>query len=450
MQPWKADSWRALPAHQQPVWPADGQLNAVISEIAALPPLVTSGEIAELKRQFAEAASGERFLLHGGDCAESFEGCGSSPITNQLKILLQMSLVLTHASRKRVIRVGRFAGQYAKPRSAELETRGGVSLPVYRGDNINRPEFTLAARTPNPQLLLRGYERSALTLNFIRALVDGGFADLHHPEQWNLDWVAHSPLASEYKRMVDAIGQGLQFMETLAGVRVHQMQRVDFFTSHECLVLELEQAQTRQVPRRSGWWNLSTHFPWLGARTGAIDDAHVEYLRGIENPIGVKVGSDRTPSELIALCDRLNPQREAGRIVLIHRMGARKIATDLPPLVDGISRAKIPVLWVCDPMHGNTETVVVQGGTNAPMSVKTRKFAHILAELEQAFEIHAAAGTVLGGVHFELTGENVTECMGGARGLVESDLARAYQSSLDPRLNYEQALEMAMLVARRM
>ncbi|MSR69321.1 MAG: 3-deoxy-7-phosphoheptulonate synthase [Phycisphaerales bacterium] len=449
MQPWTADSWRSRPARQQPAWPDDRQLNAVLGEIGALPPLVTSGEITELKSQLAAAASGERFLLHGGDCAESFAGCRSSPITNQLKILLQMSLVLTHASRKRVIRIGRFAGQYAKPRSVELETQGRVSLPVYRGDNINRPEFSLAARTPNPQLLLRGYERSALTLNFIRALVDGGFADLHHPEQWNLDWVVHSPLAAEYKRIVDAIGQGLQFMETLAGVRVHQMQRVDFFTSHECLVLDLEQAQTRQVPRRSGWWNLSTHFPWLGARTGALEDAHVEYLRGIENPIGIKVNADRTAAELIALCARLNPSREAGRIVLIHRMGAHQIAAALPPLVEAIAHAKIPVLWVCDPMHGNTELVLVKTATLAAVAVKTRKFAHILAELEQAFEIHAAAGTVLGGVHFELTGENVTECMGGARGLVESDLARAYHSSLDPRLNYEQALEMALLVARR-
>ncbi len=450
MQPWTADAWRSLPARQQPAWPADGQLAEVLAQIAALPPLVTSGEIAELKSQLAAAATGERFLLHGGDCAESFEGCRSSSITNQLKILLQMSLVLTHASRKRVVRVGRFAGQYAKPRSIEVETRGGVSLPTFRGDNINRPEFTQEARTPNPQLLLRGYERSALTLNFIRALVDGGFADLHHPEQWNLDWVVHSPLAAEYKRMVDAIGQGLQFMETLAGVRVHQMQRVDFFTSHECLVLDLEQAQTRQVPRRSGWWNLSTHLPWLGARTGAINEAHVEYLRGIENPIGIKVSSDRTAADLVALCERLNPQRESGRIVLIHRMGAHQIAATLPPLLHAIMRAKVPVLWVCDPMHGNTETVVVQRGEQGAVPVKTRKFAHILAELEQAFEIHAAAGSILGGVHFELTGDNVTECLGGARGLVESDLARAYHSSLDPRLNYEQALEMALLVARRM
>ncbi|MSQ91003.1 MAG: 3-deoxy-7-phosphoheptulonate synthase [Phycisphaerales bacterium] len=447
---WSPDSWRSRRATQQPAWPDAADCARVLAEIKSLPPLVTSGEISALKSQLAESARGERFVLHGGDCAESFEGCRSSAITNQLKILLQMSLVLTHASRRRVIRIGRFAGQYAKPRSAEQEVRDGVSLQSFRGDNVNRPEFTRAARTPNPQLLLRGYERSALTLNFVRALVDGGFADLHHPEKWNLDWVGHSPLAAEYTRMVDAIGQGLRFMETLAGVQVHQMQRVDFFTSHECLLLELEEAQTRQVPRREGWWNLSTHFPWLGARTGQIDGAHAEYLRGIENPIGVKVGPDHRPSELVDLCKWLNPKGEAGRIVLIHRFGAHQIAAKLPALIDAVAADACPVLWVCDPMHGNTETVIPQSGAGAGVPVKTRKFAHILAELEQAFEIHKAKGSILGGVHFELTGENVSECTGGARGLSDSDLSRAYQTTVDPRLNYEQALEMALLVARRM
>lgn len=412
--------------------------------------MVTSGEVSALKEQLAQAAAGERFLLHGGDCAESFDGCTSGLITGKLKILLQMSLVLTHASRKRVIRVGRFAGQYAKPRSEEIEKQGDVSLPAFRGDNVNRSPFTAAARTPDASLLLRGYERSALTLNFIRALVDGGFADLHHPEQWNLEWVGHSPLAAEYKRMVDAIGEGLRFMESLAGVQVHQMQRVDFYTSHECLLLELESAQTKQVPRRSGWWNLSTHFPWLGARTTALDEAHVEYLRGIANPIGVKVSPQLPPSQLTALIHRLNPSNEPGRIVLIHRMGAHQIARDLPAVIDAVAAAKQSVLWVCDPMHGNTESVLVHDAQGRARSVKTRKFAHILAELEQAFEIHASKGSILGGVHFELTGENVTECTGGARGLADSDLALAYQSALDPRLNYEQALEMALLVARRM
>jgi 3-deoxy-7-phosphoheptulonate synthase len=446
---WTPGSWRARPVRQQPPWPSREHLDETLRCIAALPPLVTSGEIASLKSQLADAAAGTRFLLHGGDCAESFDQCCATPITNQLKILLQMSLVLTHASRRRVIRVGRFAGQYAKPRSEEIETRDGLSLPAYRGDNVNHPEFTPAARAPDPMLLLRGYERAALTLNFIRALVDGGFADLHHPEQWNLDWVAHSPLAVEYTRMVDAIGQGLQFMETLAGVRVHQMQRVDFYTSHECLLLDLEEAQTRQVPRRSGWWNLSTHFPWLGVRTANLDEAHVEYLSGIENPIGIKVSRTMAPSTLVELVARLNPSGEPGRITLIHRFGAHSVAAALPPLIEAVGRAKQSVLWVCDPMHGNTESVrPVNGASGAP--VKTRKFAHILAELEQSFEIHRTKGSVLGGVHFELTGENVTECTGGARGLSDDDLSRAYRSAVDPRLNYEQALEMALLVARRM
>ncbi|MSR29060.1 MAG: 3-deoxy-7-phosphoheptulonate synthase [Phycisphaerales bacterium] len=447
---WTPDSWRSQKVRQQPAWPSRKALDATVEQIAALPPLVASGEIAALKTQLAEAASGNRFLLHGGDCAESFEGCRATPITNQLKILLQMSLVLTHASRRRVIRIGRFAGQYAKPRTEENETRDGVTLPAYRGDNVNRPEFTEFGRTPDPALLLRGYERSALTLNFIRALVDGGFADLHHPEQWNLDWVGHSPLAVEYTRMVDAIGQSLRFMETLAGVRVHQMQRVDFYTSHECLLLDLEQAQTRQVPRRDGWWNLSTHFPWLGARTSNLEEGHVEYLSGIENPIGIKVSPDSAPRDVVALCQRLNPSDEPGRITLIHRMGAHRIAQQLPPIIDAVALSGARVVWVCDPMHGNTETVRPVGGPRAGQPVKTRKFAHILAELEQAFEIHRTKGTVLGGVHFELTGENVTECTGGARGLGDDDLAGAYRSAIDPRLNYEQALEMALLVARRM
>ncbi len=337
---WTPGSWRTFPVRQQPPWPSRDALATVLRQVAALPPLVTSSEIAALKAQLADAASGSRFLLHGGDCAESFDQCCASPITNQLKILLQMSLVLTHASRRRVIRVGRFAGQYAKPRSDEVETREGQSLPSYRGDNVNRPEFTLEARTPDPSLLLRGYERSALTLNFIRALVDGGFADLHHPEQWNLDWVAHSPLAAEYTRMVDAIGQGLQFMETLAGVRVHQMQRVDFYTSHECLLLDLEEAQTRQVPRREGWWNLSTHFPWLGARTAKLAEAHVEYLSGIENPIGIKLSPTMDATELVALVHRLNPADEPGRITLIHRLGAHQVGSLLPRLMSGFGLAQ--------------------------------------------------------------------------------------------------------------
>lgn len=444
MSDWSPDSWREKPAAQQPVYSDVAALEAVCAQLAHLPPLVTSWEIESLKTQIAEAQRGERFLLQGGDCAESFDDCESSKIADKLKILLQMSLVLVHGTRKRVIRVGRFAGQYAKPRTVETETNGGRTLPSYRGDIVNRVEFDEAGRTPDPLLLLRGYERAALTLNFIRALIDGGFADLHHPEYWDLDFVKHSPQASEYQKMVESIGHSLRFMETLSGVRVGQLSRVDFFTSHEGLHLLYERAQTRQVPHREGWYNLSTHFPWIGLRTANTDGAHVEYFRGIRNPIAVKIGAGgplTTPDALLALLDVLNPSNEPGRMTLITRFGAHGIAKGLPPFVEAVARAKRHVLWVCDPMHGNTEK------TSA--GIKTRKFEHILAELEQAFEVHRRAGTYMGGVHFELTGENVSECTGGARGLNEDDLKRAYRTQVDPRLNYEQALEMAMIIARR-
>ena len=446
---WTPQSWRDYPSTQQPVYPDQAALGRTLDELRALPPLVTSYEIESLKSQIAESARGDRFILWGGDCAESFADCNSSAIAAKLKILLQMSLVLVHGTRRRITRIGRFAGQYAKPRSAMTEVRDGVELPSFRGDNVNRPEFTLAARTPDPALLLRGYERSALTLNFIRALVDGGFADLHHPENWDLAFVKHSPLAAEYQRMVDSIGESLRFMETLAGGTITQMQRVDFYTSHELLVLDYEAALTRQVPRREGWFNLSTHIPWIGMRPNAGDGAHIEFCRGIRNPVGVKVGPGTTPDALLATIRTITPDNEPGRVVLITRFGAHAIGRGLPPLVAAVRDAGLHAAWVCDPMHGNTETVVPTGGPWAGKSVKTRKFGHILAEVEQAFEIHRAAGTALAGVHIELTGEDVSECTGGARGLSDDDLSRAYRSQVDPRLNYEQALELAMLIARR-
>jgi 3-deoxy-7-phosphoheptulonate synthase len=411
-----------------------------MAQLARLPPLVTSWEIESLKKQLAEASQGRRFLLQGGDCAERFEDCEPADITNKLKILLQMSLVLVHGTQRRVIRVGRFAGQYAKPRTEEFETRDGRTLPSYCGDLINAPAFDDASRTPDPQRMLRGYERAALTLNFIRSLVDGGFADLHHPEYWDLGFVHHSPRAGEYQRVVASIGESLRFMETLAGASVGEINRVDFFTSHEALHLPYEEAQTRRVPRRAGWYNLSAHFPWLGVRTGDLDGAHVEYLRGIANPIAVKVGTGATRQWLQGLLDVLHPGDESGRLTLIHRLGAERIAELLPSLIETVQASGKRVLWCCDPMHGNTRRTA--GG------VKTRSFDDIVRELEQAFEIHHRMGTYLGGVHVEVTGENVTECVGGARGLSESDLGRDYQSHVDPRLNYEQALEMALLIAR--
>jgi 3-deoxy-7-phosphoheptulonate synthase len=439
---WSPASWQTKPALQQPNYPDARAVEDVVREMSLLPPLVTSWEIERLKSQLAEAASGERFLLQGGDCAESFEECTSPSITNKLKILLQMSLVLVHGARRRVIRVGRFAGQYAKPRSEDLETRDGITLPSYRGDLINRVAFTVADRTPDPRLMLRGYERAALTINFIRALIDGGFADLHHPEYWDLDWVQHSPHADEYNRRVAAIRDSLHFLESLAGPQAGEINRVDYFTSHEALQLLYEQAQTRRVPRRAGWYNLSTHFPWLGMRTAQVGGAHVEYLRGIANPIGVKVGANATPAGLLEIADVLDPHREPGRLTFIHRFGHAKVADKLPPLIDAVRRAGRTVLWVCDPMHGNTETL--------SNGYKTRRFENILAELESAFDLHEQAGSHLGGVHFELSGDDVTECIGGARGIQDEDLRRAYRSQVDPRLNYEQALEMALRIAQRM
>ncbi|MDX2150830.1 MAG: 3-deoxy-7-phosphoheptulonate synthase class II [Bryobacteraceae bacterium] len=439
---WSPSSWQAKPALQQPVYDDPAELSRIVAELAHLPPLVTSWEVEALKAQLAEAAAGQRFVLQGGDCAERFQDCHAPTITNQLKILLQMSLVLIQGSRKRVTRIGRFAGQYAKPRTADTETRNGLTLPSYRGDLVNRPEFTPEARRPDPCLLLRGYERAALTLNFARSLAEGGFADLHHPEYWDLDFVQHSPLADEFHRMAETVREALVFMENVLGVRHHELEEVDFYTSHEGLHLHYEQAQTRRVPRRQGYYNLSCHLPWIGVRTADADGAHVEYFRGIRNPIAVKIGATTSPAHLCRLLEALDPCGEPGRLTLIHRFGVSKIAAALPPLIDVVQRSGKQVLWICDPMHGNTRT--------AGNGYKTRNFEEIEAELEHAFDIHAARGSYLGGMHIELTGDNVTECVGGARGLTEADLERAYKSEVDPRLNYEQALEIAMLAARRM
>jgi 3-deoxy-7-phosphoheptulonate synthase len=426
---------------QQPAYANASALASALAEVRRLPPLVTSWEVLALKRQLAEAAAGRRFLLQGGDCAESFADCDSATISNRLKVLLQMSVVLIHGLKLPVVRVGRFAGQYAKPRSAETETRDGVTLPSYRGDIINGPGFSAAEREADPRRLVRAHACSAMTMNFVRALIDGGFADLHHPEYWELGWLEHSPRAREYREMVASIGEAVRFMETLAGEPIGSFSRVDFYTSHEALLLHYEQALTRQVPRQWGWFNLSTHYPWIGMRTADLDGAHVEYFRGIRNPIGIKIGPSVTPDQLVELARVLNPANEPGRLTFIHRMGAAKIADRLPPLLHAIRREGAEVLWCCDPMHGNTESL--ENG------IKTRRFDNIAAELEQAFDLHAAAGTRLGGVHLELTGEDVTECLGGARALAADDLQRAYRSTVDPRLNYEQSLELAMLIVRK-
>jgi len=442
MTKWAPGTWRTKPAAQQATYASAADLAKAVSQLASFPPLVTSWEVEELKSQLGKAALGQRFLLQGGDCSENLSDCTADGITSKLKILLQMSLVLVQGSQKPVIRVGRFAGQYAKPRSEEFETREGVTLPTYRGDLVNRPGFTPEEREPDPHLLVRAYEHSALTLNFIRALVKGGFADHHHPENWDLDFTRHSPLAGEYRNIAQRLTDSLRFMESILGVSAAEMKWVDFFTSHEGLHLVYEEAQTRRVPRREPWYNLSTHFPWIGLRTTDPKGAHVEYFRGIANPIGVKVGPGTTASKLVELVEILNPGNEAGRLTLIHRFGKKGIAEYLPEAIEAVRSTGRMVLWCCDPMHGNTQ--LTGEGT------KTRHFDDILSELEQAFAIHRKCGSCLGGIHIELTGENVTECLGGARNLKDADLKRAYRSQVDPRLNYEQAMEMAMLIARLM
>jgi 3-deoxy-7-phosphoheptulonate synthase len=425
-------------------------VDAAVKDLRRLPPLVTSWEIERLRSLIAEAQEGKRFVLQGGDCAETLADCRSETITNKLKILLQMSLVLVHGVKKPVVRIGRFAGQYAKPRSSATETREvngqKVTLPSYFGDLFNSAEFTAAARRPDPALMVRGYKHSALTLNFIRSLVDGGFADLHHPEYWDLSFFAHASLSpslrEEYQRMTANLADGLRFMEALGEKAVDDLTRVEFFTSHEGLSLDYESAQTRTVPRRAGHYNLSTHFPWIGERTRSLDGAHVEFFRGIRNPIGIKIGPKAAGDEVVALCERLNPGNESGRLALICRMGAANVAANLPRIVESVQKAGKKVLWMCDPMHGNQ--------TTTSTGIKTRSFDAICSELEASCDVHKKLGTVLGGVHFELTGEDVTECVGGAAGVTEADLSTNYVSLCDPRLNYQQSLEMTFLLSRKL
>lgn len=438
---WSPTSWREKKALQQPTYPDPDALQDALDRVAALPPLVTSWEVETLKTELARAARGERFLLQGGECAETFADCRADVITSRLKIMLQMSLVLTYGLNTPVTRVGRFAGQYAKPRSSPTQSRNGQTLPSYRGDSINGRAFTPEAREPDPQRMVQAYTTSSLTLNLVRGLTDGGFADLRHPEYWDLDFMEHSPLAEEYHSIVTAIEDSIDFLETVAATSLDALERVNFYTSHEALLLPYEEAVTRTVPHKPGHYNLSTHMPWVGKRTNQPENAHVEYARGIRNPIGLKVGPAMTASELTDLVRLLDPEDEPGRLTLITRFGADDVGDRLPGLIEAVQSTGQSVLWICDPMHGNTE--------KTDSGIKTRRFSTILSELEQTVDIHAAEGSHLGGVHFELTGEDVTECVGGARGLKEADLERAYKSYVDPRLNYEQALEMAFSLIRK-
>lgn len=440
MQQWSATSWKKFEYRQAATYPNQQALDKTCEQLSHFPPLVTSGEIKLLKNQLALASQGKAFVLQGGDCAESFADCHSDIIANKLKIILQMSLVLLHGLRKPIIRIGRIAGQYAKPRSSDLETQGNLSLPSYRGDLVNAPEFSEDKRIPNPKLMLQGYSCAAMTLNFIRGLVAGGFADLHNTKQWDLDFIKHSKRADEFNALVKAIGDALDFMDTIDGLRTSPLNKIDFFTSHEALHLHYESAQTRQL-KDGNWYDLSTHFPWIGMRTATLDSAHLEFLRGVSNPVGIKVGPSATGEWLQSIIKTINPQNEAGRLSLITRFGHDKIAKLLPPLITAAQQTGINIVWLSDPMHGNTHATVD--------GIKTRDFDDILSELGQAFDIHHQMNSHLGGVHFELTGDNVTECTGGARGLSAEDLKRAYKSLVDPRLNYEQALEMAFQIVKR-
>jgi 3-deoxy-7-phosphoheptulonate synthase len=402
---------------------------------------VTAWEVDRLRGQLAAAGDGNAFVLQGGDCSESFDDCNSGTILRKLKVLIQMSLVLICGSKKRIVRVGRIAGQYAKPRSADMEKRGDIELPSYRGDIVNRSGFTPAERRPDPQLMLRAYERSSLTINYIRALSEGGFADLHHPENWDLEFVRNTPGSRRYQQLLESLSDSIRFMEAVSQGELTQLTRVDFFTSHEALLLLFEQALTR-MERQRGWYNLGTHMAWIGDRTRAIDGAHIEYFRGIRNPIGLKVGNSMAPDELIEVIRILNPDNEPGRLTLIHRFGAEKIRSKLPSLAEAVLRSGCKVLWSCDPMHGNGQT--------ARNGIKTRSFDDIMSEIITAFRIHKEVGSRLSGIHLELTGEDVTECIGGPGNLSESDLTRDYRSQVDPRLNYEQAMEIAFLIAEQM
>ncbi len=435
IRPWHPDSWRACPAAQQPVYADPSALEAALAELRELPPLVVAEEVDHLRSLLAEAAEGKRFLLQGGDCAEAFADCRGPLIQNKLRVLLQMSVLITHGGRTGVIHLGRIAGQYAKPRSADTEELDGRRVPVYRGDIING--LAPDQREPDPRRLLEAYHRSAATLNHLRALVDGGFADLHHPEHWDLDWSRED--AGHYLETLDQVRASLDFVQRLGGLPEH-LRTGELFTSHEALLLPYETALTRAVPGREAAYNLGAHFLWVGERTRQLDGAHLEYLRGIANPIGLKVGASMTPELLRKVLARLDPDRQPGRLTLITRFGAGRAAGVLPGLLEAARAEGHPVLWSCDPMHGNARQTA--------SGVKTRAFEDILCELREVAALHRAHGSRLGAVHFELTGEPVTECTGGVEGLDEAGLQRAYRSGCDPRLNRSQSLEMAFLIAR--
>ncbi len=438
---WTPDSWTGADARQMPDYPDAAALDAATTTLSGFPPLVFAGEARNLTTALAEVAEGRAFLLQGGDCAESFAEFHPDNIRDTFRVILQMAVVLTYASKLPVVKLGRMAGQFAKPRSAPTEVAGGVELPSYRGDNVNDIAFTADARMPDPQRLIRGYAQAAATLNLLRAFASGGYANLHQVHRWTLDSLGSSPWARKYRETADRIGEALDFMAA-CGIdpeTVPQLSQTHFYTSHEALLLPFEQAMTRRDSLTGGWYDTSAHFLWIGDRTRFEGSAHVEFLRGIGNPIGIKCGPSLEPDALLRMLDTLNPQRTPGRITLITRYGYDRIEAALPRLVRAVTRAGHPVVWSCDPMHGNT--------VKAATGYKTRPFDRILAEVRGFFAVHRAEGTHAGGIHAEMTGRDVTECTGGAIDVTEQDLGDRYHTHCDPRLNASQSLELAFLLA---
>ncbi|GAT73517.1 class II 3-deoxy-7-phosphoheptulonate synthase [Microbacterium hydrocarbonoxydans] len=434
------DAWRSLPIKQQPQWPDAERVAEVSAQIAGLPPLVFAGEVDNLRDRLARAASGKAFLLQGGDCAETFAGATADQIRNRIKTVLQMAVVLTYGASMPVVKMGRMAGQFAKPRSSDTETRGEVTLPAYRGDIVNGYDFTEGSRQADPGRLLQGYHTAASTLNLIRAFTQGGFADLREVHSWNKGF-AQNPANQRYERMAAEIDRAIKFMEA-AGADFDELKRVEFFTGHEGLLMDYERPMTRIDSRTDTPYNTSAHFLWIGERTRELDGAHVDYFSKIRNPIGVKLGPTTTPETALALIDKLDPNREPGRLTFITRMGAGKIRDALPPLLEAVRDAGAQPLWVTDPMHGN--------GITTPTGYKTRRFDDVVDEVRGFFEAHRAVGTFPGGIHVELTGDDVTECLGGSEQIDEAALATRYESLCDPRLNHMQSLELAFLVAEEL
>ena len=438
---WTPESWRAKSIVQAPTYPDQANLGAVEERLRRFPPLVFAGEARRLKAYLADVAAGKAFLLQGGDCAESFAEFHPDNIRDTFRVLLQMAVVLTFGAACPVVKVGRLAGQFAKPRSADTETVDDVTLPSYRGDMINGMDFTPEAREPDPERLVQAYNQAAATLNLLRAFAQGGYADLHQVHQWNLGFVADSPLGERYRDMADRLDETLAFMAAcgLTSETTPQIRETDFFTSHEALLLQYEQAMTRVDSTTGDWYDTSAHLLWIGERTRDPKGAHVEFMRGIKNPIGVKVGPTMTPDDLMVLIDLLNPENEAGRLTLITRAGHDKIESVLPPLLRVVKAEGRRVVWTCDPMHANT--------VKSANGYKTRHFDRILAEVRGFFAAHHAEGTHAGGIHVEMTGQDVTECVGGAKAITEANLSDRYHTHCDPRLNAEQVLELAFLVA---